>query len=436
MKKSKILLAFIMVLAVCLSFATTALASSSPPTATEAAITKLLQVPIGTEFPAMGFIFNITPVAYNGSTAAADMLKIPVVGTPVSASGVGQVTINMNRTTAILDTTVNNVETYYQESASLFANVNFPNAGVYEYDIVEFDTSYTIVSNLHEALALSTAKYRVGVWVVEDDGVAVIASIGATRITKEDGTPGDEKVDPTPGGDKVDTFYSQMTFTNRYVRTNGAPDPGNPDPQKPNTGDPDPIAAGHSTLNISKTVAGQMGSLILPFRFALTINVPNLIPEYVLDNYKAYLVDATGVIDPAGTVDATLIGTDTSGNAYKFINFKSGTAVNFQLKHGQSLVFINTPVGTSYTVTETAEAGYTTLVTVFTNSARKTPVSALMVSDLVGERFNAASYVNTYGDPTSGGLNVNDLPFYGLILLAVGGLVLFIVVKARKRNRG
>jgi len=32
-------------------------------------------------------------------------------------------------------------------------------------------------------------------------------------------------------------------------------------------------------------------------------------------------------------------------------------------------------------------------------------------------------------------LNVNDLPFYGLILLAIGGLALFIILKARKNSR-
>jgi len=425
-----------MTLVICLSFASTTLASG-PPAVKEAAITKLLQVPVGTEFPVMGFIFRITPAAYNGSTVAADLLNLPIVGNTVTGTRTGQVTINMDRTTANLDSTINNVETYYQESVSLFANINFPNAGVYEYDIVEFDTTYIINSNLHEALALSTAQYRIGVWVVENaNGVPVIESIGATRIVKEDGTPGSDKVNPTPGGDQVTTNYSQMTFTNRYVRTNGAPNPDNPNPQKPGVDGQDPIAPGHSTLNIVKAVTGNMGSQILPFRFALTINVPNLIPSYMLDFYKAYLVDATGVLDPTGTVNAASIGTDTSANAYKYIKFESGTALNFQLKHGQSLVFINTPVGTSYNVTETAEPGYTATVTVFTNSARKTPVNTLMVSDLVGERFNAASYVNAFGDPTPGGLNINDLPFYGLILLAVGGLVLFIVFKSRKRNKG
>jgi len=286
-------------------------------------------------------------------------------------------------------------------------------------------------------LEKSQARYRISVMVIENaQGVPEIFHIGAVRITTEGGTPGSEKVDPTPGGNKVDTWYSQMTFNNKYIRTNGAPDPNNPDPEKPNLDDPDPKNPKDSTLNITNDVTGNLGSSVLPFNYSLTLTVPTLIPDYLQPWYKAYLVDDTGVIDPTGTVNASLIGTDTSGNAYKYIRVTPGAAVNFQLKDGQSLVLINTPVGSSYNVTQTAEPGYTTSVTTYYNSIKNATIAALSATGYVGELFNAASYLNDFGDPTPGGLNISDMPFYGLILLAVGGLVLFVVVKARKRNRG
>jgi len=436
MKKTRLLLALALVFALCLSFAPTAMAQ---PPYNEAAITKLLQVPVGTEFPAMVFRFSFEPEQYNGSTT--ELSRLPVIGTRVGTTSTGEISLNFSRTTATREgPAVNRVETYYLETPDFVEGVDFPNAGIYDYIVEESGTTYNIESDLHEALELSVAQYRVSVWVQEDeDGVPFVFHVGVVRITTEDGEDGDEKVDPTPGGDGINTFYSQMTFTNKYVRTNGADNPNNPNPQKPPATDPTPGApyTGDSTLNIGNEVTGLLGSQIMPFKLSLRIDVPTLIPDYVLPFYKAYLVDSTGPIDPTGTVNASLIGTDTGGTGTRrFIRFEPGTAINFELKHGQTLVFINTPVGTAYNVAQTAEAGYTTTIQPFYNSVKEPLVTALAYAGLVGERFNAANYTNDYGDEPPTGLNVNDLPFYGLILLAVGGLVIFIVIKARKRNRG
>ena len=434
MKKTRILLALTVALAMCLSIAPMALATQPDPV-TEAAITKLLMVPEGTEYPAMDFYFTLTPESYNGSTDAQTVAdKVPVI---TGAGPAGEIVIGFDGAVAagrseVLEGTVANVSTYYLESAELFGGVSFPNAGIYEYIIEETDTSHVITSNIHEAMILSGAKYLLTVMVREENGVTYIYHIGVVRIIEEGGTPGTDKVDPTPGGNQIDTFYSQMSFTNKYVRTNGADDPDDPDPEKPDPEDPDPDP-GDSTLNIVKTVTGDLGSTILPFNFSLTINVPTLIPSYVLDHYNAYLVDNSGIIDPTGTISGALIGTDDSGN--KYIRVVSGTPVAFELTHSQALVFVNTPVGTTFSSTETAAVGYDTSVTVWRNSIKGMSSAALSADGLVGELYNAADYVNDFPDPTPGGLNVNDLPFYGLILLAIAGLVLFIVIKTRKHNR-
>jgi len=415
MKKTRILVVTIMALALCFGLLTLSLASEPEPIV-EAAITKLLQVPEGTEPPPMDFIFTVTPFSYNGSEEAADVARLPVIGAE------GKVTISFGGFGVgpeVLDGTANSVSTYYLESAELFSNIPWPNAGIYEYYIGETDSTYAIASPLHEALTLSSARYRIAVEVREDDdGKPYIWNIGTVRIIREDGTPGTDKVDPTPGGPIGSEFnYSQMTFTNKYVKTNGTADPGDPDdPDDP--GNPDPTDPAESTLNISKEVTGEVGSLTMPFNFALTINVPNLIPGYVIGHgYKAYIVE----------------GDDVIGNP---ITFLTGTANTFRLTHGQKLVFINTPVGTTYSVTETAEPGYTTTVAIRNNNVLGAAVASLTASGFAGELLNGVYFVNDnpYTPPT--GLNIDNLPFYGLILLAVGGLVIFIVVKARKRSKG
>jgi len=432
MKKTRLLLVLVVVFALFLSIAPTAMAQ---PPYSRAAITKLLQVPVGTEFPTMGFVFTFTRERYNGGTENLD--RLPAIGVPQTVTA-STITINVNRATATLEGTTDRVSTYYMESGNFVEGVTFPNAGVYDYIVHESGTTYNITSPRHEALDLSAARYRVSILVQENAaGETSVHHVGVVRITTEAGEPGSEKVDPTPGGNGVDTEYSQMTFTNKYVRTNGANNPDNPNPQRPPTTDPVPGApyTGDSTLNIGNQVTGLMGSQIIPFKLNLRIDVPTLIPEYVLPFYKAYLVGPTGIVDPTGTVNAALIGTD-AGTNNNFIRFAPGTAIDFQLKHGQTLVFINTPVGTAYNVAQIAEANYTTTIQPFYNSDKLPVVTGLTYSGLVGERFNAANYTNAYTDTPPTGLNVNDLPFYGLILLAVGGLVVFIIIKARKRNRG
>ena len=431
MKKTRILLALTVALAMCLSIAPMALATQTERV-TEATITKLLMVPEGTEYPAMDFYFTLTPDSYNGSTEAQIVAdKVPVI---TGAGPAGEVVIGFDGATAagraeFLESTVANVSTYYLESASLFTGVTFPNAGIYEYMVEETGTSLDVTPNIHDAIIMSQANYLLTVFVREENGVTFIYHIGVVRTIEEDGTPGTDKVDPTPGSEQEEFLYGQMVFLNKYARTNGAVDPDDPDPKLPDPEDPDP---GDSTLNIIKTVTGDLGSTILPFNFTLTIDVPSLIPEFVLDHYNAYLVDHAGVIDPTGKVSGALIGTDRSGN--KYIQVVSGTSVAFELTHGQALVFVNTPVGTTFNSTEAAAAGYDTSITVWRNSEKGMSSVALSASGLTGELYNAADYVNDFPDPTPGGLNVNDFPFYGLILLAIAGLVTFIVIKTRKHN--
>ena len=437
MKKTRLLLVLVLVFAMCLSFAPVAMAQ---PPYSEAAFTKLLQVPVGTEFPAMGFTFTFEPEQYNGSSAAPDLARIPIIGTAPGTSRTGVITLNMNRTSATLEGTVDRVSTYYLESPNFVAGVDFPNAGIYDYIVEESGTTYNITSALHEALELSLARYRVSVWIQENAaGERSVFHVGVVRITTEAGDPGSEKVDPTPGGGTEDTDYSQMTFINKYVRTNGAQNPNNPNPQRPPTTPPggptDPYTS-DSTLNIGNTITGLLGSQNMPFDFTLRVNVPTLIQDYVRPFYKAYLVGSTGVLDPRPAVtNPALVEQDTSTNGYRYIRFAPDTLVEFQLTHGQTLVFVNTPVGTQYSVTQAAQTGYTTTITPIYNNETLAVETALAYTGLVGERMNAAYYTNAFGDNIPTGLNINDLPFYGLILLAVGGLVVFIIIKARKRNR-
>jgi len=438
-KTTRVMLAVILAVTLCLGIVPAAHAGpvTDPSTVREAAITKVLKVPVGTEYPAMDFNFLVAAVSFNESTTLpADM---PIIG---------NVTISFDGAAAAapaeeFEGLVAGVETYYLESDELFGGIDWPMAGRYEYRVTELGTDYMIVDSNHEAFELSQAVYTLVVYVREydaDDAAAgrippgksikdpYIWGIGMFRVVTDDGQPSGYKGDPTPGGDQITSFYSDMIFTNKYVKTNGAPDPDDPDPTDP----------GASTLSVTKTVAGDLGSQVLPFNFTFTLNVPTLIADYVLPYYKAYLVEGSNVLDPTDTVDDLLIGTDASG--VKFVKIAPFAAMNFELTGGQKLVIINAPVGTSYSLSEAGETGYVASVRVTYNGFQGAPDTGTrgngisLASALVGEAANLADVTNTFDLTPPAGLTLENLPFYTLILLSLGALVVFIAMRRRKRQ--
>ena len=428
-KKPRFLIAVILTLALCFSLAPMS-AVANPTDAVEtdtAAITKLLKVPVGTDYPAMEFEFSVTPVNYNNAS-------------PASAAGVptiGPITIDFDGTAETADSAnpTGNIDSYWLESDDLFTGVSFPQAGIYEYTIKETGSDYVIApGDTHEALELSQAEYTMYVYVKDKDEhgdpcTPYIFAVGVVMTKDDDGDPviNGPKLDPTPGGDGGTTLdYSQLIFTNKYVKTNGSGDPDDPDPTDP----------GDSTLIISKEVDGEFGSYTQYFEFELKLDVPTLISDFVLAFYPAYVVDSNGIVaDISGNADASLIDTDANGD--DFIKFAPGAVTEFKLMHDQRLVFINTPVGTEYTVTETAETGYETTITVTYDGG--TPVDlaldVMVANNFVGEGFNAAEYLNDYADNTPAGLNIGNWSFIVLILVGAAGIIAFFVMKGRRKEQ-
>ena len=452
MKKTRIIVAVVMTLTLCLSLAPTVLAAPDPELDI-AAITKMLQVPEGTKYPDVSYVFEASPYAYNLSTE--DTAKLPALGDD------GKFEINFGTNLAPFKTE-GGITTYIKESGDLLAlgtgKVGFPNAGLYEYAIKETVTSPAIpADSIHEKMVMSEAEYLMTVTVREDDGVPYIYNISVKRSADDGGTPltGNDavKVDPTPGGDGDNSTppYSAMVFTNKYIKTNGAsnpldPEDKNPDPRDPTdvdeedeTGNPDTDKPNYldpreTTMNVIKRVSGDLASTSMPFKFSMTITVPDIIQEFKLDYYNAFIIGPEGFVTPDHVTGAVVI---EQANGKDYIQVIPGEAVGFELKANEALFFTNTPVGTKYSVTETLATGYTTSIRVQSDGVKLSRISGLASgSQLAGEGFNAATYNNSFADPTAGGLNVNDLPFYGLILLAIGGLVLYVVIKARKGDRG
>jgi len=410
----------------CLSAASTAFAQSPNEggaivTADEekpvqATITKNFRMQFDTTTPNATFKFQARPVSVDDKDEAADLATMPALS-PAA------LTVSFTSADRDISNPTSGIMNVRKETGNLFAGVTFTHAGIYVYELTETqNTNPAIDDSKNDVLYYSQAKYTLTVYVANksDGSGTYVYAVGARALTNDLGGAAQGKVDPTPGGDGEEFLYSRMVFTNDFVKTEGPDDPNDPDPTK------------ESTLAVRKAVAGDFADRTQFFNFSMTLKAPELIrdgPNF----YRAYVVDNNEVnnpIDPKDNAAAGLIGTDAGGS---YIRISTSGPTAFSLKDGQRLVFVDTPVGTIYTVTETAATNYTTTVTVVTDNGAGVTIEGLTTNaQRVGETANSAAFTNTRNSVTPTGLNLNNLPFIGLILLAAGALVTFVVVKIRK----
>ena len=399
-----------------------------------AAITKQLQIPIGTKIPTGGitFKFDVTLTAVDEKEdSAIEAGDIPQIDDEDADEFTIEITYPASDFTNLLITydydDDGNIFTLINESEDIFADVVFPHEGLYQFEITEQTESYTIADDNHETLTYSGAKYLVTAYVTTDkDGVLFVKFISAFVVIPDDEEEQeeDDKVDPTPGGGP-EGDHSEMVFTNTYVRTNGSGD-----------GEEEPEDSDDATLIVSKTVTGDFGNKSLYFDFTLTITVPELVTE-PKEAYIAYIVEeiseeTEGLEGPVVTISYDVIGDP--------IEFENETPNTFKLKHGQKLVFVDTPVGTVYEVEETGSVGYKPSVIVVYDGKAKPNVTGtqnnkLGVEDeLVGEDENSADFTNDNDTKAPTGLDLNDLPFIGMIVLAIVGISVYLIFKMSRKN--
>ncbi|MCL2654190.1 MAG: hypothetical protein FWD65_00585 [Coriobacteriia bacterium] len=412
-----------------------AIESDTPGESVIAVITKVLQMPVGTTIPTASFKFTATAVSVDGVDAATAG-NMPALNMPASID----YSPASHGTAATADA---NTATYTQESEdSIFDGVTFPHAGIYVYDITEDATnSTTFVAGSGQEMVYSPASYKLYVFVANDGigGLYVRAvSDVVTTVDNSDQTA-DFKVDPTPG-------EQGMVFTNTYMHTHLG-------------------SITNPNLAVSKKVTGSYADMTLYFPYTMTVKAPDvsydpdgdLPPSSVTASpvpftataptYKAYILNAAGeiILDPTpNSVTGTGVTVSTTTG---LITVTSGEEFTYSLQHGQKLVFIDTPVGATFDVKELGTPSYVPAVDVLGNDAAGTYTSpadhhtaaAGVALDtgayLVSESVNKADYTNNLPDITPTGLLINNLPYIGLIVLAVGAVVVYVVTKSRKRNR-
>ncbi|MDR1068800.1 MAG: hypothetical protein LBL36_06125 [Clostridiales Family XIII bacterium] len=413
-KSGRTLLTIVLALALCLGSFTAVFAadvsSGTEGNSAKAAITKILKMPKGTTIPENGFTFtfDIDPVKVDGVAAA-------IAGNmPAITDG----TVTFTKSDSGDDAA--DVTTYTKESSDIFSGVTFPHPGVYIYEITEQQTgAFTPTSGWTENMVYSKAKYTVTIVVKKGTSASFIETIAVDVEKKDDGTDGKGKVDPTPGTGKG------MVFTNTYTKTQNQPDP-----------------AQNSSLNIGMTAAGDYADPNQYFPVDVTVT-KSALDTNTSSTYKAYVLGAGNSYD---TSSDNYAGIESNGgyDGKPYINLASDQKYTINLKHDQRLVVMDTPVGTAWTAVDKLDSdpplnnyiasGTINSVTIGTATGSKG--DALSTGDQkVLETGSIAAFTNTYDITSPTGIIINNLPYIGLIVLALGALAVFIAFKSRKRGR-
>ena len=284
----------------------------------------------------------------------------------------------------------------------IFAGVTYENAGEYVYTVSEEQTGWTALANNIDTLTFDTKTYEMHVFVKnKSQGTGTyISNVYFVDTTAGSTTAATAKkagnAEPgTEGGTKV---YKYDLFKNKYTKKAGK------------TGDsPSTINPNANALTITKKVAGGLASKTKNFTFKLT--------------FKAASTDETGTY------------TGTKGSEQ--IQFTKDVEKEFTLHDGESLVFLDLPAGTKYSLKEEGTSGYTPSSAykengTLKNGAAGTQSQAYTVADvLIGEKENNNIVTNTLPEVTPTGLLIDNLPFIIMIGLGLFG---FILVAKRRRE--
>jgi hypothetical protein len=418
-KTLSVALAFVIALAMSLGGITSVFAdpvaqsTGTPGSPAQAAITKILAMPVNTPTPSATFTFNIDAKNVDGVTATD-------ASAPTNMPAIGDVSINIGSTdTGTVSTS--GIVSIPKQSGDIFSGVTFPHSGIYVYEVTEQNSGYSAGSG--ETMNYSLAKYELTAFVAETttgSGIYYIKAITSEIITPDNpGQTVDTKVDPTPGTGGSGT-YSGMTFTNNYYKTGGGVNPGT-DTDVP--------------LLVSKAAIGDLADTSYYFPFQVTVTQPAVVTGST--TYQGYIVNSAGTVVTHSS-NGAIAGSDGSGS---YINFVSGVTTPVKLKHGQKLALMGLHIGTQYRINELGTDLYTPSVEYVVNGGTPLPAAASNHGDplaigplFTGPNTNKAAYTNTRADISPTGINLNDLPYYVLILLAAAALAAYAVVRSRRRR--
>lgn len=285
------------------------------------------------------------------------------------------------------------------------AKVSFPewtDAGKYEYTVTETGATPAITDTKHQTMIMSKAEYTMDVYVSNSGSGFEISNIIVNKKKDDKGTAATGKVDIS------NTDKNGFKFTNTYVQEAGT----GIDPT-----DPDPTYANDGSLNVTKAIEANGGTVDTSkmFDFTATFNFPT------------------------GTDANTLGGVkDADGNT---IAINEAGTYTFKLQANKNMKFTGVPVGTKISVVESATPNYKGSAESVFNGVPQTKVAAskydeaITVKNTLGQKQNKVDVTNTYNYVPTTGIIMNTLPYVMMIALCGAALMAFVTFKRRRLQK-
>ena len=272
--------------------------------------------------------------------------------------------------------------------SAIFDDANdFPHAGTYEYEVTEVipaaatGTPKTVSEQItrdggkyNTKMVYDSAKFTVRIFVENNsDYTGLVFPTKSVIVLDAD-------------GNKL-TDYSSFKFTNTYTEVK-VPGPGET-----------------YIASVKKVVSGSYADTTEKFPITIALTIPQ---NMSMDD-----------------VDYTV----TSGVTAS----ESGSTITVSLAHNESLDFTALPVGTVITVTESAVATYKGTISDGADSAIGTDYNTeVSKAFTMGAAKLDLTVTNEKQDVPYVGVNVDNLPFVVLVVLAVAGLAVCFVSNRRK----
>jgi hypothetical protein len=355
------------------------------------------------------FVFSFAPVQVNEDAKTDTNMPATFTNT-IAFDGTGSTT-----------QLINQVVTWPTVSSTGTAGTDFTHAGEYIYTVTETNASTMTGTGTKN---FSGASYKVHIYITNESLAAgKIASVQVDQLKDDTGTDvdGTPKVNPVPADT---TTAGGFAFTNSYVE--------------------------NTSLVISKTVpttqttpsGSGYGDQTRLFTFTPSVTLPASVVE------KDMPATILGTIYNGTTASSDTVTLKRVTGTHQYTIGGTTTPGTFTMHSGQSLQFLNVmPVGSTYTLSEDAAAGYTASLTATkntagdTNSVANTQANTAIASgtQTVYKQATAGTYstcavTNTYKDVSPTGIIIQNLPFIIMGIVAVGGIALLALSRRRKNN--
>ena len=385
------------------SLATLAGTGGTPASPAEAKLRKTVSYADTLTTPNASFQFTFTGMSKDGLANSAS--QVPTITTQ---------TLTFASTDT--GTTAGGITSVTKNTNNLLAGITWTAAGTYLWNVVETPNTNTSLS-AGEAIRYSSAAFELIVKVAYDSTTDsyYVESTQTNQTTNNDNTANTDGKNGADVGDEDGSGNSiyNFTFTNIYSKEAG----GNPGGGGLGEGEDttDPSTDGNESLAIRKVVENSVDAS-QNFAFSITLN------------------DSAATFTRGTYVGRIYNGTVATGTTVSVV--ANGTAVPFNLRENQRLVFHDLPVGTVANVTETGIAGYTPAISGMVTQAGTVATTLSTGNQTLKTGENVITFTNTFDNtniPT--GVLANNLPFIALIGAGVLAVALYTAVKKRQAMR-